>query len=355
MEPTVTVYETMTGDKCLDITAAVVSKSWPCRLNGQGRGRFVIKLARISKDPAVTGTLFKERARMIGVHDGTAVGHVGVIIDSDWDEATGLLTLETYELRTYWTWRMTAGVNNIYAGDLKATGLSASGYVRHVVQRSMQWDGWQLPIDLPGDGSGGWVLDVDWFDFRYIEDIIQDLERTGYEVLLEPYLTETGVRFRTRVEIPITSGEMDLPASTMKTAIPSIKVKRSSSRQVTGVLALGNGSGTDSLIAWQGDFAAEGIPVSDVVRNEPDVKRPVTLQGVADNEFAENRRPTEQWSFPIMLDDVVTLTRIRLGRILHLDVRGSVRIPDGRYLMRVIALTGGDTNKITLEVQSYGS
>lgn len=352
---TVTVYETMTGDECLDVTAAVVSKSWPCRLNGQGRGRFMVKLAKISTNPTVTEALFKERARMIGVHDGTAVGHVGVIIDSDWDEKRGLLTVETYEIRTYLSWRMTAGVNNITAGDLKASGISASGYVRRVIQRSMNWDGWQMPIDLPGDGTGGWVLDVDWFDFRYLKDIIDGFERTGYEVLFEPYLTDTGVRFRTRVARPITNGEMDLPASTMKTAIPELRVRRSSSRQVTGVLALGNGSGTDSLIAWQGDFAAEGIPVADVVRNESDVKRADTLQDVADNEFAENRTPTEQWSFPVMLDDVMTLTRIRLGRILHLDVRGSVRIPDGRYQMRVIALSGGDTNKITVEVQGYGS
>ncbi|GGD33051.1 hypothetical protein GCM10010915_11790 [Microbacterium faecale] len=350
----VSVCETKTGDHVLDIP--VTSMSWPSRLNGNGRGRFTIPLREISTDPAFTSALFQKRARMIVVHDGETVGHAGVIMTDDWSERTGLLSLSTYEIRNYWLWRMTAGVNNIqYEGDLKASGLSALGAVRRVVQRSMQWDGWEMPIDPPMDGSGSIDLDVDWFEFRYLEDIIQDIERHGYEVWLEPRLTSNGVRFTTRVGRAITNGDFDLPVSTMKSAVADLAVKGDATRQVTGVLGLGNGSGTDSLIAWSGLPFAEGIPVADVVRNEPDVKRADALQAITNDEFTENRTPVEQWSFPVVLDDVLTLDKIRIGRVLHMDVRDSIRIPDGQYTRRVIAISGDRSNRVTVEVHPYGA
>ncbi|MGK9222074.1 MULTISPECIES: hypothetical protein [unclassified Microbacterium] len=346
------VFDTMTGAPRLPVRPSAAP--WTRRLTGTGTCQYTFQLddmrtrngARLSAG-TIDG-LFKERARSIALRRGNTVAYAGIIMATDYDDDSGVMTVETHEARVFARWRMLAGVNNITAAQMEADGLSAEAAAGMITERILGWSGWEMPIDFTTTGAGDFKIDNQWYDFRYAEDLYQEIEKRGYEIDLHPVRTAAGYRWQLRVAQRINTGVIRLPQHPRRSIVTNLKIKTDAASQVTGVLVRGKGEGTDTLTAWAGSPTQFGIPVSDVVRDAGDVSDLTTLQGIANATWAEFQARTEQWSFGLMLDDPampVTLSQVLPGRRLDIDLRGNRRKPDDIYQRRVIALAGDALGK----------
>lgn len=356
----VEVFSTFDGTSQLVVPAAAAPAT--SRLTGAGECAFVFKLshlARLGIGKTQARALFATRSRMIALHDGDqTVPYAGIIMRRGVvDDAAGTLTVQTSESRIATSWRQTAGVNNVTGGDLIVTGKSASGAFRAILQRMTQWgSAWQLPVDwedLP-DIAGVYGIDARWWDTLKIEDLWQNLEDRGLELYFQPYRRLGGsLRLRPMIAPTITVGLTDFTVKATRSKISSLGVTEDSVNTVTGVLAAGNGSGSDTLFAWAGNSGSTGIPISDVRRDFADIHDPAVLQQTANAELARFDHDIEQWTVEIALaDSGLDWQHVAIGRQLRLDVRRHAWIPDGIYTKRIIAASPTlGANVIKVEVQ----
>lgn len=350
------VFELMTGRPKLVVEPSAAP--WTRRLTGNGACTFEFKLADMDLPPETIDSLFKERARGIAIRDGNTVAYAGVIMATDYDDDTETLKVETHEVRVFVRWRMLAGVNNITAADMHADGLSAAAAAGMIVDRITGWTGWEMPIDYTTTGAGDFEIENYWYDFRYAEDLFQDIEKRGYEVDLHPVRLSTGwYRWQLRVASRIETGRRSIPKDAPKSPITGLRIRTDAMNQVTGVLVTGKGEGTDKRTAWAGSPTAEGIAVADVIRDAGDIDSQAELQKIADATWAEQRSRIEQWSFTLHLNDPdapVSLADALPGRRFRIWLQSNRRKPRAWYDQRVIALSGDLSGRVVKpEVQPW--
>lgn len=370
----VEVYDSLTGDSILPVEAAVAGPTR--RMTGSGEGEFTFKLADLYERLGDNGmsfeaaktymrdTLFKSRRRMIGVHDGgTVMPYAGFIMKrASINDAAGTLTVSTSEFRIAAMWRMLTSVKDVQAGTLVATGKSAQGALRLILDRMVNQNPnplFDFPLDLGAlaDGSGPYGIDAQWYDTFFIEDLLQQLEEKGLEIDFNPTrVASTGrLSIVPRIATTIQSTAItDLTTGSAKSAVLDLQVVEDSTVHLTGVLAGGTGSGSDTKFEWAGDPPGVDIPYSDVRRDFPDLKDATALQQAASAELDKYIDGVEQWSFAINLDDAgLGWEHVQIGRRVRLDVRNHWWIPDDQYVKRIIAarLSTIGSSTVTVEVQ----
>lgn len=355
------IHDTRTGAP-IDVVMPA-SVSWTRRLTGTGTGQatFVLSDPSVNIDPLSTlRAVYDDNRRTFVVKWGKGpsahVAYAGVITDSEYERDSKKLTIRFAEIRMLFAKRHTGGVNQYGTyWNLVITNRSASGAARAILARAMAPSvNWELPIDLPADGSGSVSMKVDYFAIRSIEDLLSEVEGRGFQVDFRPYLTGGSLRWEARVLGEATTvGVTDLPVTPAETRVTGLRVSRDGRKRVTGVLAVGNGTGEDMLTAWAG-AGSNVIPIRDERRDAKDLRTVAQLQAFADAELAKWGSSQEQWSFSVRLEDGVTADQLQPGRLLRMDVRGDVWIPSGVYEQRVVALAGDAGLGVTPEVQSVG-
>lgn len=356
------IHVTRTGAPVMLVEPAACP--WTRRITGTGTGSVELKLRdSLTAIPrAMIRDLITPNKHTLAVRWGTgATPHVafaGVITGSSYDRDTGTLTADLAEIRMIFAKRMTGGVNQYGAPwNLTYTNRSAAGAFRAVLARSMAPSAeWALPIDLPADGSGTLSREVDFFEAITISDLFAEIEdQTGATLDFRPYYTSGGVlRWEARSLAPTTTvGVSDLPVTVPESRVVGLKVSVDGSKQVTGILALGNGTGEDMRAKYAplSGSGATVIPVRDERREAKDLETDAQLQRFADAEYAKWKDPVEQWSFTVRLDDDLGPDLLQAARLLRMDVRGDEWILDGLYQQRVIALAGDMTLAVRPEVQ----
>ena len=349
------IHDTRTGAHLIEIQPS--SFTWSRRLVGTGTGAMGLSLYGLGIDRATLQGLMRPTARTVIVKWGTHVAFAGMITDTSYAVDTQILTANLTEIRTILSKRMTGGVNQYGAPwNREYAGRNSSGAVRAVLQWAQSPSAeWTLPIDLPADAAGGFDRQVDFFETMTIEDLISEIEdQASVTVDFRPYLTDAGLlRWETRVVGPSgTYGVTDLPVTVPESRVTGLTVNLDGKVQVTGILALGNGTGEDMLHAYAptSGSGAVVIPVRDEKRTAKDIKRQASLQRFADAEYLKWSQTREQWSFSMQADDVVTPEMVAPGRLLRMDVRGDPWLSEGIRQRRVIALSGDMTNTMRPEV-----
>lgn len=356
------IHDTREGTLIDIVRPATVS--WTRRLNGRGTGSasFVLSDPGVLIEPQSTlRAVFDDNRRTFvvkwGEGPGAHVAYAGVITDSDYDKDTQTLTVNFTEIRMLFGKRHTGGVNQYGSfWNLTITGKSPAGAVRAILDKGLTpSSNWALPIDLPADGAGSVSMKVDYFAVRSIEDLIAEVEGRGFQVDFRPYLTAAGLlRWEARVLSDTAyEGVTDLPVSPRESSVTGLKVKKNGAKRVTGILAIGEGRGEVMLSAWAGTGGGV-IPIRDERRDAKKVKTLDALQAFADAELAKWQNSVEQWSFAVQLGDAIEPDALQPARLLRMDVRGDVWLPDAVYTMRVVALAGGTGLSVTPEVQSVG-
>lgn len=345
------IHDTMTGNCLVEVYPS--AGSWTRRLNGQGSGShtFVLTDVLTGFTRSTWRSLLAPNARTLTVCWGETPVYAGIILKSTYNRDSRTISVDHSEIRTIMKNRLTFGVQDHLTGDLTITGKSASGAVRAITQRSVQWSSdWVLPIVHSADGSGSISKAWKWYEVRTIEDCLAEIEKEGWEIDFHP--TFDSVRKLShvvRVGKPITGGLVDYNLTAAACPVTGLQAIRDGVEQLTGVFVTGNGTGADIKTAWAGNSGSTGIPIRDAARSGDSERGDAALQRIADAFLADWALPIEQWSFSLNLSDESPLS-VRPGERVKLISRGDPWALDEDRTFRVIALAGDMTLSVKPEV-----
>lgn len=332
------------------------SFSWSTSLLGDGSATLTFKTDDAFLPlPRHPYDLFRPNLLAVDLRWGDFVAFFGKIEDWSYDRDAGLITVRAVELANEFKWRMTYGVANYQDGTLVVQNRTHSGAVARILERFMFWDsGWRYPIDLPADAPGTFS-DPGWEYWRKnrISDLIEQVREQGYEIYLRPYVAAGGItRLQTRVAPRVTLATSTFNLQAQRSPLGSVSYTVDGSRQLTGVQALGNGSGQDQETRYAYAFPGEPIPFRDAKIDLADLTGQA-LQGAANAALTNDRNAIVQWSVgEFNVSDEWTPDHAAVGRVWQIDSYGDPVIPDGRHNLRVIRASGSLGTVIKTEVQS---
>lgn len=362
MDWSISIHETITGTERHDFPASATGGGqWAARLETGGTISVTLKtndamLAVIPQD-VLHELSDPDGEYSVVLKCGGILVSAGVILDSEFDEDTGDMVLQGKDLGdVFWPARMTAGVNIKTQGSLTITNRSYAAAVRAIIIRATQWGvTWPLPIDLPPDGAGTFSAHWDWWEFRTIQELFDQIRKEGMQIHLQPYLTADRVlRYQTIVAPAISTGRIALTSRVPKSPVTGLRYKRAGAMLFTGVQVVGNGKGSGVLTAWAGD-PVPGRPVRDSYIAAGEITEQTRLQTIANNTHAANKDPKRQWAFAVEAADPLHPSDLMPGKVIDLSVFGSRVIPSGVHALQVLSLTGDvASRRVTPEVVPYG-
>jgi hypothetical protein len=331
--------------------------SWESRLSaGNGSGQHRIPLFNAGFPQSLIEELSTGNKYTIAQCWGDHVSFAGVIQDRDYSFDDQRLTVTSTELRSaYMDSRMLFGVGSNPSGSttavvLTVTSKSHSGAARAVISAAMPSSDWNLPIDLPSDGSGSFSAAWQYEERLNWQDHLVQIEQDGSEIDFRPYIDGSGyLRWETRVASAITSGAAtDLAAKAPGSRVTGLRVRDNYSRQVTGVRGYGK---PGTVPKWQ-EYPPGGTPVSvrDVWVNFGDIPSN-RLQAAVDAEFYPRVAATRQWSFGLNVFPMGPELAAP-GRLLNLALYGDPFIADGKYATRVVSVRGDLSFNVRVEAQN---
>ncbi len=350
------IHDSMTGNFLSEVFPS--DGSWTRRLNGEGSGQhsFQVRDGLTGFDRATYQDLLQDNNRIISVSwdDGssTVALYAGLILSSSYDLDSGVVTVQHSEIRTFARQRLTFGVSGYADGDLSFANKSASGAVRAILNRMVQWSPkWVLPIVPPADGEGDITKEWKRYQIKTINDCLAEIESEGWEIDFPPTLDASyKLSFPVRVGKPISGGLVDFNLTADKHPLTDMKVKSDGSKRLTGVFVTGNGTGEDLVSGWTGSAGDSVIPIRDSSRAGGSERDTAVLTRVAEAYFDEWRNPVVSWSFKVQLEDV-SASQVTVCSRIRLITSGDPWIDDGARTLRVISLSGDMTLAVTPGVQ----
>ena len=350
-------HDAITGDERERVTAKAAEQgtSWSMNISGTGECTFVFVVE--DTDDGLTlakvRSLFAPNSTLLSLRWGeTAVIGAWKVEDWDYDEDKSTVTVTGPELRNEANWRLTYGVSVFLQGTLTVTNRSASGAVRAILARFMQWSPeWAYPIDLPADGAGTISAMWEYWKKFTIADLLKQIEDLGYEIVLRPYLTAgRQLRYQVLVAPAVSSGTSYFHLQSADSPLSGVHYQESGAEQVTGGQGIGTGSGEDQPVKWAGG-GPYPIPIRDAKQDFPDLEGD-QLQNATNAWVASRKKVQSQWSVgSFTASDEYPATHASIARGWQLDSKGHRVFPDGPHSLRVIAASGSWSNQISTEVQ----
>lgn len=146
---------------------------------------------------------------------------------------------------------------------------------------------------------------------------------------------------------------VDLMMSVENAAAFDVTVIDDAMNQMTGVFAVGNGSGKDMLVEGSGlaDMGLATIPARDTTEQFKEVDNSAQLFGHAKSEMYARQFPTQQWSLSILAAGTPGLAHIELGSPVSLFFENEAWISDGWVRLRCIEYSFDMSGTVNLELQ----
>lgn len=371
------IYDTKSGKQRARIMP--VDVTWSTSFTGMGEAKFTMKLLdrRYARSREQWHELLVGNDRTFVIlwtddedlQKNPTVAYAGLLLDHDYSYSTGTLTWLTSELRgALGAKRLTFGVNVYPQGDLQISNLSYASAVRVIISRMVQWSSdWTLPLDLsllPANQPGPYSKDAARYETLSIQDLLADVEGRGVVVYFQPVLDASrDLTFRVRVLAASDYlAQLTLSASHGGGSVVELHEKGSASKQVSGIFAIGNGTGANMITAWA-PRPSDPPPAIEIIRDEKraakTINDPAQLQDYATSEYLASRLPLLQYPFAINLEDrpnrigaQLGLSQIPMGTRLGITLEDTDPwIPPGPLYVRVMAMSGDMSNKIVPEVQ----
>jgi hypothetical protein len=362
-EWSVWVHDAKTGEPRerldLDLTG---DSPWSASIEGAGVSEVTIATSGGLWTPALIEESFSPNNRLLvrwwgvngGAHPDDVVVSAHKIDDYDYDRDAGTVKVSAVDLIEVAGWRLIGPVGSDPHLTLTITGRSAEGAVAEALDRMMQYGhpDWILPIDLPvntpGEFSGEWVF----WKKPLISDVLAEIRtRMGVEVYLRPYPTASGgVRFQTLVAGAIGTGGTLLHLDAEDSPLAGVHYRVNGSSQVTGLQALGQGTGEDQKTTYSGGVI--NCIIRDTSKDFGDLVGDA-LQDASNTHYARNINPVRQWSIgSVTVGEDFPPALVLPGAELRLEVYGDPVIPDDVHHLRVLSVSGGNGRQLKPEVEN---
>lgn len=352
------IVDTNTGVKQLQVFP--FSGSWRSVINGFGSGQHAFQLRDFgTKLPRATWrSLTQPWARTLVVCWAGVPVYAGIIQHRHYSRATGILTVRHSEVRSIFSRRHPFGVNEYEVGTLTVTNKSIRGAIRAIVlacagPRSSRW---VLPIVYPPDEAGTYSNTWPNFSFPLGEKMISDAQdmEGGPDVHFQPrWAADGSIEYELRLGVPrIPGATFEWLATAEQSGAIDAEVEDDASKQLTGVLTIGEGSEVD--IKWGRAPELTGgsvIPYLDTSRPYKSIGDQAQLDSFARAELATFREPTTQYSMSVLASGYPGADKLQPGSRLRLGFNGDEFINDGFAQLHLLGLSGDMTQTIKLEVQ----
>lgn len=325
-----------------------------------------------ARSDAAAGKAFLAVAYVNAAGDETML-EAGPIWKSSCPWETSVLSLSASGLHSYFDHRKVLRV--LAAGETASdveetyTGAQLGLIAKRLVQLAQTHTGGNLPIVLPSDPDlGGAGTDQErtypGYELAWVGERLKQLSEVegGPEIQFVPRRRTDDPRFiewvmRIGVAPSMLLTQSGKPwawdASVPKSHVRGISVSSDGSRMAFRQFAAGQGQAEGrpiavaedlSLITGPANFALlEGeVGATDAVEDAD------LLPQYASAALAYSQRPVESWTATVSRDGMPTVGQLRPGDWASFVIREHVFIPDGTYSMRVLSISGGDSDAVTL-------
>lgn len=294
-------------------------------------------------------------------------------------EATGVLSLSAAGLGSYFDHRkvmkVLAGSENAQDVSTTFVGKQLGIIAKLLIQQSMEHVGGNLPIVLPPDSDfAGTGEDIEkvypGYELAWIGDRLKQLseDKRGPEIQFvprrrtdDPRYIEWVMRIGTeKTDMLLHQAGNPWPwtrdPNVPKSALRSIDVSSDATKMAFRQWGAGQGqaegrpiSKSDALdlVVRAGFPLLEGEVTS--IDSEAD---DVTVQAYTDAAVAYSQRPIETLTATVSRDAFPTVGQYRVGDWARFDIRndGHIFLPDDRYDLRILSLSGGDSDAVTVQL-----
>lgn len=208
----------------------------------------------------------------------------------------------------------------------------------------------KFPVTLVSVGGGSTVTrNVYGYLLEYIGDIISDLMNEGLDVYTKPRWLDGKFDWGFYAGMSWGSGQVrEYPVSVAEPRVTDFAISGDSSRIATNAVRLGEGSEVDMLARSRSDDDSP-YPVRDRITPVKTVNDPLQLDSMALADLAAYGEPTIQWDFKVRATEPIDV-----GDEVKLHLSGNPRIPDGWHTRRVVKVSGGVGEFLTIGVQPTG-
>jgi len=347
-------HDTITGEPLLRAEAS--EGAWR-RALGRGGGQHTFPVQDRALGSSVWRQVTEPNACTLAVlWDGFPV-YAGLVTRAVYEFGGALKVHHSEGFRALMGQRMTFGVGGYVSGDLQVTDRSSSGTVRAILLRALASDrgypaNWQLPLDLPEDGAGGFSALWRRWDFLTIEDLLTQVEGLGNQIDFHPYYDENGwLRFETRLGPPLPGGQFEWNVTAPQSAVSSLTVTTDGTKQLSGCFYIGKGSEADMLWGEAGFIPGPGGPIRDMARSTKDVDDTTRLTNMAMADLVEHRYPITQYDLTVDAGSVDVPSLVP-GAKVRLESYGDPYLEDGARDLTVVGVSGDMSWTLKPEVQS---
>jgi hypothetical protein len=354
--------DTLTGEKQLEVEPA--GGSWSRRLNVTQSGSHVFSLGDRLHTRATWRSLTETWNRvLVQCWDDVPV-YAGVVTGRPYNRDTQMLTVQHTDIRSWFSYRYPFGVAgysdvSLVPGNLTITSKSLVSAVGLVLDAGLKgpigapYAIYPLPIVLPSlVESGSFSAVYENYNFQRVADILDDLQGLdgGPDVEFVPQWSGTDtLEWVTRAGA-LTGGTFDFDLTAADSPVSSYKSSEDGLKQVTGVFGIGQGYGLTMAVGGTANALPYVIPARDTTYP---VKMATTPGEAGDLAFARVQKykyATVQPELTVLATEV-SPTDLVLGSTITVTDSDDPFLPDGPTDFRLIGLSGGVGDSLTLTIE----
>lgn len=356
------VTDTVTGVKQQRLPVSAFT--WSRVLNGGGSGSATVQLSdSVTRLLDVKTLTVPTKNTLVLERDGVVV-YAGVIWSRTYDHTAGTLTLEHGDLWSMLGRRLAVDhyVGVVSTWNVTYTNLTLRQYAKNLVILGIFGDAnanMMLPITLPADETGTISRTIYGYHLPNLLDSLDDVmgEDGGPDIDFQPRWVSGALNWLMRVGSTATpklsSGSWEWNLGAEQSGIVGLSVTDDSVKQVTNMIAVGEGSEADMLIR-SNRIVNPVFPHMERVSSFKDESNAVRLANLATGNLNVYKTTTTQWGFSMRADGTPAVTDLLLGGTAKVWVRSDPWLPDGFTSSRLVQYSGDLTENVALQFQPDG-
>lgn len=239
--------------------------------------------------------------------------------------------------------------------------------VRGLLEQRAARPGGQLPLVFGTDGTGAHDKTYQASAFKTIGDALEDLTKLadGPEIDFTPRIVNNKLEWVVRVgddaKLQISSmTEHEFDFTPAKRSVRGLEVSSTSGGLASEVWGSGGRQAATALFsrAASSRLLDAGFPRMEVVTaDHSTVVDQATLDRYTQGELTRSSAPMELWSWEFHSDQRPRLADVSVGDYCTVNIAGNRYLPDGKYLRRIVALSGSSKTRwvrvVTDEVATW--